>query len=155
LTVFVIATSMHAGTAFSASDSVTSTSIGRFALEAFDLPLQERVDLCSTLYPKLKPAITTATAELRGRYMSLLTQELETERFATLLKAEVPLGLFALYRGQSAMRRQVNTRITQQRCESAISEYAGASDQVLSSTIRVLLTSVKSRIDADKEQGAK
>lgn len=155
LTALASVVALQSTIAFSAGQSVTSTSIGRFATEAFELPFQEQADLCSAQHPELKSAFTMAITELRKRYVSLLVQALETEQFATLLEAEVPQSLFLLNRQQSAMRRQVNTTIAQEACDKALGGYPDISDQLLSETIRILLRSMKSIIDASRAQGAK
>jgi hypothetical protein len=155
LIVFASAVSLQLTIARSADDPIAATSIGRFAIEAFDLPFQERVDLCSSQYPALKPALSTMIADLHTRYVALLVQELKTEQFASLVDAEVPQSLFALNRGQSAMRREVNTRTTEKRCKMMLAEYPGISDQILLGNMRLLLTSTKSTIDSRKTQSAK
>jgi hypothetical protein len=130
-----------------ADDPIAATSIGRFSIEAFALPVGEQVNLCSEKYPALQSALTAASAELRERYVAQLAEMLRTERFAPLLTAEVPNDLFQLNRQQSAMRRTVNTTISQERCERTLGEFTQMSDQLLQFTIGQLLSSTKSIID--------
>lgn len=130
-----------------ASDPVAPTSVERFFIEAFHLSVQEQVDLCSGKYPALRPELVAASAELRNRYRALLTQALSTDAHSGLLEAEVPQDLFLLYRQQSALRRQVNTEASQERCERTIAEFRQMTDQLLQGTLHQMLSSLGSIID--------
>jgi len=137
-------------TAFPADDAVLSSSMGRFAIEAFEQPVLEQVDLCTSHYPEIGPAFNTASAELRRRHRSLLSEALRSERFAALLSADVPQDLVLLYKQQSAMRRRVNTGTTRERCEQTLREFSGVTDQFLQGTIDqfLALTAESIRLNA-------
>lgn len=134
------------GTAMAAEDPALSTSVGRFAAEALEQPVREQVDLCSATYPELQSAMSVASAELLKRHASMLAEALETDRFSALSKAEVPLDLFLLYRGQSAMRREVNTRTSKEKCERTLGEFTGISDQFLRSMVHQFLELTESSL---------
>ncbi len=134
-----------------ADDPTTSTPVGRFAMEAFLLSVQEGVDLCSATYPALQSDLTVASAELRKRYAALLAESLQSEEFSSLLEAEAPQELVILNRQQSALRRQVNTTTTQEKCERTIREFKAASDELLYSTIYQLLSVTKRMIERESK----
>lgn len=129
-----------------AADDPLSSSVGRFTLEALEGPVMEQVDLCSVHSPALQVAFSTASAELLRRHRAMVAEALGTERFAGLLRQEVPQDRFLLYRQQSAMRRKVNTSASLQKCERTLGEFTGMSDPFLRAMVEQFLVLVESSL---------